>query len=795
MRRVLPFGLLLYCTALQAQQIARDAYRELLPPMPKLVSQTRASVAFTLYGDRHDSSYLDANLNGIDDRREQVLHDIADQFSPILHRNNFSIPLDFKRVLGDAAVIEVDTWNSGKLVRSEKVPLFGAGFKSSTSDASNGGSILQALVLDHLPSERESRYTEPEDFTERVLFLDFPGTEPKSWREVYKNTRPEDATSYVHFYLYADTAASGSESYFLIAQYWFFYPFNDAANNHEGDWERINVGITTDAAVTRERAGLTREEVKEVLSGRVSREHLRIAFVDYFFHESAITLDYLPMYRPAAAMTGLLQRFSVWRDTAFVNRTLRQRVSVASGALATHPIGFIGGNNKGPDELLAFWPRFRRSYNRNSHGTYPFPGIWQSVGPLGSTEHISGRPTPEVGAEPLSKQDLADKLAAGGFVPFRKENLVLVPDWECIEPLLRTSGDAQQNWSWLVLPIRWGYPATESPGAGALKHVDLGNIAPEGPAFQPGWNRVGTAGWRSYDPDVLQVMLTPTSPFDKMTSGWGFLNLPAALLGSLPGWNVVGSHVMPWLTGSLRLFNATLPRTFTPRDEPRRYTSLTAGPFRQTGGNDFAFLLHDAQLAVMKDRRQSTSTSTTALAKSASEGVRVGIALHYGEKVSIENTFSINESVIGAQWQHEETGPMDNVNADIKIHDLTGGFRYSVVRSKQGSWHGFLKAGYGWAWYDISNLHVNGQPEDYTQRSGYAVTLLPSKKWWPNSWYGGMGVEYFAPRRGWLLQQFGYGIRAEFTALQHRLGARSPGAADQGMTQRNDLSIYGVIGW
>jgi hypothetical protein len=30
-----------------------------------------------------------------------------------------------------------------------------------------------------------------------------------------------------------------------VIQYWFFYPFNDWANEHEGDWEHINVKITS----------------------------------------------------------------------------------------------------------------------------------------------------------------------------------------------------------------------------------------------------------------------------------------------------------------------------------------------------------------------------------------------------------------------------------------------------------------------------------------------------------------------------------------------------------------------
>ena len=40
-------------------------------------------------------------------------------------------------------------------------------------------------------------------------------------------------------------------------QYWFFYPWNDGGNNHEGDWEHINVVVSPLHAVHR---NLTAEE-------------------------------------------------------------------------------------------------------------------------------------------------------------------------------------------------------------------------------------------------------------------------------------------------------------------------------------------------------------------------------------------------------------------------------------------------------------------------------------------------------------------------------------------------------
>lgn len=46
---------------------------------------------------------------------------------------------------------------------------------------------------------------------------------------------PFPPTQYAHFY-WADRARG-----LLGVQYWFFYPFNDWINHHEGDWEHVNI--------------------------------------------------------------------------------------------------------------------------------------------------------------------------------------------------------------------------------------------------------------------------------------------------------------------------------------------------------------------------------------------------------------------------------------------------------------------------------------------------------------------------------------------------------------------------
>src|SRR5215470_7181414 len=70
-------------------------------------------------------------------------------------------------------------------------------------------------------------------------FLDFPGNalapgcDYERWaRRLTKDSKP---TAYAH--VATDPDYPGE----LALQYWFFYPFNDWNNNHEGDWEMIQL--------------------------------------------------------------------------------------------------------------------------------------------------------------------------------------------------------------------------------------------------------------------------------------------------------------------------------------------------------------------------------------------------------------------------------------------------------------------------------------------------------------------------------------------------------------------------
>jgi hypothetical protein len=76
-------------------------------------------------------------------------------------------------------------------------------------------------------------------------WIDAPGDDQRTggmtgWEREWRQTRAArpaatTPTQYAHLF-WLDRAAG-----LLVIQYWFYYPYNDWINHHEGDWEHINV--------------------------------------------------------------------------------------------------------------------------------------------------------------------------------------------------------------------------------------------------------------------------------------------------------------------------------------------------------------------------------------------------------------------------------------------------------------------------------------------------------------------------------------------------------------------------
>ena len=149
--------------------------------------------------------------------------------------------------------------------------------------------------------------------TSRVYaHFDYPGNDKVSWNNTYTGSGPKrgDHPNFPHTaYVHAFERSDGN----VVIRYYYFYPFNDFQNNHEGDWPYINVIVNS-----------------------FDPNMARLIGVDYKFHGKGLT-------------------YSITGERIFNPRT--HFVAPAEGG--THPVVYVGAGSHGG------YP---------TGGTYPDPG-------------------------------------------------------------------------------------------------------------------------------------------------------------------------------------------------------------------------------------------------------------------------------------------------------------------------------------------------------------------------------------------------------------------------------------
>ena len=132
----------------------------------------------------------------------------------------------------------------------------------------------------------------------------------------------------------------------------------------------------------------------------------------------------------------------------------------------THPISYAGGRLY---NILDFPIRLLgREHNEGAHGNYPYAGEWEGAGGLGAPESAQ-----------KADRDSARVVRHDQF------RVVLMPEPSRFD--YSNHPEILREWWWLLVPVRWGFPAAASVGS-ELK-MDVGNRGPFGPAFNPAWNR------------------------------------------------------------------------------------------------------------------------------------------------------------------------------------------------------------------------------------------------------------------------------------------------------------------
>jgi hypothetical protein len=494
---------------------------------------------------------------------------------------------------------------------------------------------------------------------------------------------------------------------------------------------------------------------------------------DYYFHHSVWPLDFATpnAYQDREAWEAEVESLD---EARFRQREIWEATRAlvwaddAETVVNTHPLGYIGGDNKGLNQAL----EPPGGSNRDPHGTYPFPGRYTGVGPGGTTDHLTAR---------IDFRTYLEDLEAGrtDLGPGRRQDdvvgladparLTILPDWERLAQPVRSDAAVRREWAWFVLPIRWGYPATSSPFAGALENFDTGNVAPQGPPYNGGWNVTGPGpGFSHYDPHTIPPVF-PVAAQDAFRNDLGFLNLTVPLLLNLPPLDFV-SRVVAYP------FRALLGRgdpVYYPNESvPYRFVGISSGVSVQWWDEDFeALALNSRQFvpflgSLFQHILDNGITPENEVIGGSdfidpSVGTFVQIPFYIGRFTS-ENTFRHSRTEFGldVQW---EGAPEYFYKAEIDYWEYAGSVRYTVLQL--GPFEPFGKLGYGWSWYRLENARTSVGPLDPPD----SEWVTPG--WWPNVWHFGLGVELVPRRRvGTLPGGLDLAVRLEYNRYSETLG-------------------------
>lgn len=779
---------------LGAQQIPRSEYIKYVPLHHRqLIRQTDASAQFALFGDTASPDYVDANHDGIDDHRALLLNALAVRFSPFLVRNTTSVPMDWKKFITrqQSFPLLIDRWEvsraPGELVRSEQVDFANLG--GPTTD----DSALVRLLAEFdpgRPDDEQYNGTRPPDrsrFT--VLFFDFPGTSPAEWRTEYRaeysGRLPQRYEGYRKVYVHpflTRVPNSDPATFELVLQYWFFYPFDDGGNKHEGDWEHINAVVSPRSAVER---GLTAAETSALLERTPTSldgdDPLVIKRVDHYVHNSVIVLDYANpnVYLPRATWESQRRRLEGERagaDFMFGQIRARAYADRAETIINTHPIGYIGGDSKGV-ELLLSGPGSR---NRDSHATFPFPGVYKDIGLAASAEEVRGRfylpdytgPHAKPWPEMVERFDQPDLLA-------------LVPDWERVIGLMRSDARARQEYSWLVLPIRWGWPAMVSPFAGIIQNAETGNLSPVGPSFSNGWNRTGAVATFG----ALELQRFPStfqlSPLDAMRNDLGFLNAPFIVITSLPPFDLLYKGIGRPVRS---LFPPPLPSTFV-SSAPKQFRIVGLGvgasvQFMNANTWGLLFSSDPTQLSEIDARLLQAGykeTSVLNVTASATNPVapQFKVQFYLNTHLTAENLFRHSNSAMGLDV-NADSAPTVHVRGTLDFYEYAGSIRYSfLTRAIQP----YVKLGYGLSWYRLEDVSTNGAPLPTPNAPWiHQPSILRPVTFLPDEWLYGLGLELIPLLTPIPLSTPCISVTIDYSVYYHPLGISTQNQADFGLT-------------
>lgn len=341
------------------------------------------------------------------------------------------------------------------------------------------------------------------------------------------------------------------------------------------------------------------------------------------------------------------------------------------------------------------------------------------------------------------KTEDENQFGRGNVIPFDDPHKIeIIPDWERVIDSVISNREVRKNWFWLVLPVRFGYPASSSPFAGLIEHANTGNLSTLGPVYSEAWNRTGgTPAFDVYAPHRLSKAF-PLDWQSSFSNGLGFFNLIIPTLQNLPPFSLITRT----LNMSVNGFHSQKPVFYPKETVPFRSVGISFGMFRQKiPGCLTSLALSPEQINEIQSQIKQIDPNYQIFPNNRSyitermKGMMYQLNFHLGMRLISENTLRYSSSMMGENIAIKHQDEPFKIRTTLNLWEYSGSLRYNL---KVGSIQPYVKAGYGWAWFRVNNLTAGGQPLEQSNSSWVRKpSLAKFENLLPNSWHYGFGIE------------------------------------------------------
>jgi hypothetical protein len=231
---------------------------------------------------------------------------------------------------------------------------------------------------------------------------------------------------------------------------------------------------------------------------------------------------------------------------------------------------------------------------------------------------------------------------------------------------------------------------------------------------------------------------------DTFVNSWGFMNLTLPVLAAMPPLDVAW-RVVAW---PLRwVFQDNDPVFFPTESIPTRFLGVNVGGSRLHFNEEVGWLLLNGDPGLELITRlfdlDPEGLDELTFRQDADPAWWWQINLYLGKGFGTQNTLLHSRVRLGLD-AGLSGGGLARADADLNLWEYAGSFRYNLLK---GGWQPYLKLGYGWTWYRVEGLALDGEDLAYSQGEWIHQPSFKSlRAMLPNSWNTGAGMEVFLLR-------------------------------------------------